>query len=524
MLLTLLGYIPLSIIGLWRWSYWLVRILGARIYREPIQTWPKGMKQPTLSIVTPVYNENQVLFKTALDSWVKNGVTEIIAVIDKHNTRLIADFQRNYAGINNGVRCRLIVTPKPGKRAALCDGIDQAKGDLIALVDSDTVWSDNVREKSIPHFLDDMIGGVTVEQRISNPDSVSNVLFDILLWTRYHEEIPFMLGLGKVFNTLSGRTAIYRREALINAKYDNVHDLRHEFFVGTRGVSGDDKRLTHLILEQGWHVGLVKDALVYTEGLNKTKVFLKQRLRWTRNSWRADIRAIKRGWVWHHPALAYFMVDRFVQPFLMLLGPIALVLALFYQRWTFAAVLVSWWIVSRIIKLFSYFRRYPKRIVYLPAYIIYSYTNALLKIYALSTIIEHSWATRGHKTRKKPFYLRASVVLTGLIGTAVVLFALGTFLNQLAHESGLNVSTPQAYTAIDQRAVNSAAVNYTAPIQPAGSAVPTQVKSYMVQAGDRLETIAPKTCMSVDELRKVNGIVHSKLLAAGQTLYYYCNK
>lgn len=523
MLLTLLGYIPLSYIGLWRWSYWLVRIVGSRLYRQPIHNWPRKVPEPTISVVTPVYNENEALFKRALDSWIANGVNEIVAVIDKNNTHLIAEYQKRYVGTKGVTRCRLIVTPKPGKRAALCDGIERATGDLIALVDSDTVWGDNVRHNSLPLFLDEQIGGVTVEQRISNPDSVSNVLFDILLWTRYHEEVPFLLGLGTVFNTLSGRTAIYRREALLNPQYNNVFDLRHEHFFGTRGVSGDDKRLTHLILEQGWHVGLTKDAVVYTEGLNKTKVFLKQRLRWTRNSWRADLRAIKRGWVWQHPALAYFMIDRFIQPFLMLLGPIALVLALFFHHWPFAIVLVSWWTISRIIKLFGYFRLHPRRLIYLPAYIAYSYTNALIKIYALSTIIEHSWATRGHKTRKKPFYMRASVVLTGFIGTAIVLFALGSYLNQLANESAFNISTPTAVSTSDVRAIKTNAVPSVAPVLPVRVVSPTQVQTYTIKTGDSMASIAAKICMPIADLRRENNIVHPKALTSGQVLYYYCN-
>src|SRR5204862_4311574 len=131
-------------------------------------------------------------------------------------------------------------------------GIEMASGDLIALVDSDTIWDDHVTEKVVPFFEKPTMGGVTVAQRISNPHSIGNVLFDILLWTRYREEVPFLLGVGKVFNTLSGRTAFYRRQALLDPEFNNMHDLRHEWFLGSRAVSGDDKRLSHLVIRQGW--------------------------------------------------------------------------------------------------------------------------------------------------------------------------------------------------------------------------------------------------------------------------------
>ncbi|MEJ0073368.1 MAG: glycosyltransferase [Candidatus Saccharibacteria bacterium] len=302
---TILLYIPLSVIGIWRWSYWLVRVTGARIYKRRVRKLelsPASDVKLRMTVVTPVYNEDNELFAQAMESWIANGVDEIIAVIDKSNTHHIVNFERQY-GRRKGVKCRLVVTAKPGKRMALADGIEQARGDLIALVDSDTVWNDHVREHVLPQFADPKMGGVTVSQRISNPTSVSNVLFDMLLWNRYHEEVPFLLGLGKAFNTLSGRTAVYRREALLDDRYDNVHELTHEFFLNARAVSGDDKRLSHLILEQGWKVAFAsEEAVVYTQGLDHVKIFLKQRLRWTRNSWRADLRAVERGWVFKYPS------------------------------------------------------------------------------------------------------------------------------------------------------------------------------------------------------------------------------
>src|SRR5437762_3322566 len=149
MLSNILLYIPLSIIGLWRWSYWLVRVTGAQLYRSRarrIELVPVSKVKLSLTIVTPVYNEDDTLFEQAMQSWIANGVDEIIAVIDKTNTHHIANFEKVYVP-RKDVKCRLIVTPKPGKRAALCDGIEHSKGDLVALVDSDTVWSANVRER-----------------------------------------------------------------------------------------------------------------------------------------------------------------------------------------------------------------------------------------------------------------------------------------------------------------------------------------------------------------------------------------
>ena len=42
--------------------------------------------------------------------------------------------------------------------------------------------------------------------------------------------------------------------------------------------------------------------------------------------------------------------------------------------WLFVGILVAWWFVSRTVRLFSYFRHYPKRIIYLPSWIMLSST------------------------------------------------------------------------------------------------------------------------------------------------------
>ena len=517
--------LPLSVIGVWRWSFWVIRRIGAAMYRPNVEAWPASTPRPTVTIVTPVYNEDPEIFRQALESWKKNSVDEVIAVIDKSNTRHIVHYEKEYVrDTTSKTKFRMIVTPKPGKRAALCDGIEIASGDLIALVDSDTIWSDDVLIKTIPYFENPKIGGATVSQRISNPDTLANILFDILLWTRYKEEVPFLLGVGKTFNTLSGRTAFYRRAAVLNDQYDNIHDLRHEFFMGTRGISGDDKRLTHLIIQQGWHTAFVLGPTVFTPGLGSLKTFFKQRLRWTRNSWRADLRAVGKGWVWAHPALAIFMIDRFFQPLFMLIGPVVLVLSIINNEWLFVGILIAWWLLSRFVRIFGYFRANPKRIVYLPAYIIYGYANAILKVYALATLIENSWATRWHKNRAKhKSLLRKSLTIMGGY-VAIVIFAV--LLTQLAlsfrQVAGADLKTQPSVNAADLSVQPATPPTlHSEPVPPKNSTNPSDVGIYIVQPGDTLDNLSIEFGMSVTDLKKLNHIGDGDKISNGQKIIYY---
>ena len=205
--------IPVGIIGFWRWGVWLIRkIVGSR-YR-PLA--PSGYTTTT-SIVTPVYNEDQQVFRNVLESWLANGPNEIIAVIDYTDETCIQEFRKfeEACAATGAVTTKLIITRKPGKRAALVDGAQVASGEIVFLVDSDAIWEKDVLVKAIAPFEDPEVGGVTTRQNVLNPKTVAQRLFDLYLDIRYLEEIRFLAAAGDALTCISGRTAVYRRSAIL---------------------------------------------------------------------------------------------------------------------------------------------------------------------------------------------------------------------------------------------------------------------------------------------------------------------
>jgi len=85
-------------------------------------------------------------------------------------------------------------------------------------------------------------------------------------------------------------------------------------------LSGDDKRLTTLILERGYLTYMQRTAEVWSTFPKTWRIFCKQRLRWARNTWRSDLRALSRPWCTAIPFLAYTMVDK-GSAVTLLLGP-----------------------------------------------------------------------------------------------------------------------------------------------------------------------------------------------------------
>lgn len=384
---TLVGYFPLGVIGVWRWSVWSFKKAISFFYRNP-----KGHYEATLSIVTPVYNEDPNMFQLALLSWRQNNPEEIIAVIDYTDQKCVRIFRR-FSETFPGAK--LIITRTPGKRAALADGIKVAKGEIVALVDSDTVWTLDFKEKILGPFEDGRVGGVAPSQDVMEVDTLAKKLFRIHIFNRYGNDLKFQAACGNALSCISGRTGIYRRSAIVRL----TKELVNEKFLGKNCISGDDKCLTNLIQRDGWKVKYVKKAIVYTPGFPDLKTYTKQQIRWTRNSWRADLTSVFSKWLWKNPFLAFHTIDRFFQPFTLLLGPIFFIIAIYKGDWLVAGILLVWWFLSRSIKIFRHLTAHPKDILILPFYIAYNYFLAVVKIFTLLTVDEQGWITRWNKKR-----------------------------------------------------------------------------------------------------------------------------
>jgi hyaluronan synthase len=408
-LLSNLGFfIPLGIVGVLRWGSWMFRRLVGIAYK-PVSGSYKG----TVSVITPVYKEDPVLLRKALESWKANRPHEIIAVIDSSDDRSIGvfkDFARTYSA------ARLIITDKPGKRPALADGARASTGDIIAFVDSDTVWTDDTLAAALPPFADPRVGGVATRQNVLEPNTLSQNIFDIQLDLRFHDDMMPSGAAGTAFTCLSGRTALYRREAVLPL----LDAMVHETFWGKQCIGGDDKRLTYLVEAAGWKARYQHNSRVYTPGAPALSTFMRQRTRWSRNSWRADLRALKEGWVFKHKFLAYLLIERSISNFTLLISPAYFVVSLILGLWVPALILAAWWLVSRGVRLMPNLLRRPSNIRLIPVYIGINFALGVVRIYALLTLNRQDWLTRGAPRKKESLGL-----VLARVGTAAIVFGIG---------------------------------------------------------------------------------------------------
>jgi hyaluronan synthase len=412
-------YIPLGIVGIWRWLVWGVKKTGAALYK-PIPA--EDSSNYTLSIITPVYDEDPETFHLALQSWERNKPDEIIAVIDERDKDCIRVFQtfskkRSWA--------KLIITPKPGKRQALADGILEAKSEIVALVDSDTIWDPKMKEKLLPPFSNPAIGGVTPRNHPVRRQSIWEKMTDVFWDIRNYYDLPSQTAIGSALTCLTGRTSLYRREILV----PKLAEFLNEILLGKRKESGEDKCLTRLIQRDGWKTYYQSTAVIYSVAASDFKTFITQRLRWTRNSHNSDLVSLLDGWAWRHPYLAFYMIDRFISTFTLFLGPIFLGISIYYHQFTVTLAILALWMVGRGIKILPHLRRRPEDIPLVPIFVVINFLMALIKLYALITIREQKWIREhyqlkglGHKTREIALAKIKDMILTTEIIASMVIF------------------------------------------------------------------------------------------------------
>ena len=231
-----------------------------------------GTCHATASVVIPVVAEDTALFDELLRRILVQAPLEVIVVINgPRNLELEEVCQNRSDGVVD-----FMWTERPGKRNALRLGIERARGDIVALVDSDTLWTDNTLVEMLRPFAEPQIGGVTTHQSIrASRRSVWTRYADWLELIRFNYNLPAQSALGTV-GTLPGRTIAFRRE-LITAY---LPEFVSETFMGIHKEISDDRCMTTYVLRAGYETVYQSTATVLTDAPTTFRLFCKQQYRW----------------------------------------------------------------------------------------------------------------------------------------------------------------------------------------------------------------------------------------------------
>jgi hyaluronan synthase len=378
-----LNYWPLGVIGLLSWSVWFVRRFLSRHRYSPVVN---GYRTTT-SLVVPVYREDPNVLERCLRTWLREAPDEVILVVDDRDDALLDHLRRLALP-----RVRILAWRHTGKRGALGAGVREASGEVIVFADSDTEWRPGLLAALQMPFVDPKVGGVGSRQHVYLPQT--NLWRRVAYWmlnTRYLDYVPAMSRRGGVA-CLSGRTAAYRRSVIAPL----MPALEREIFLGRECVAGDDGRLTWLVLASGYttvHQDTAEADSMFPAQLG---AFLRQRLRWSRNSYRCYLTALANGWLWRQPFITQVTVMQ------ILLTPLSMGATVWYGSswireggWIAALIVLAWAIVGRSLRGLSHLRENPREIVLAPLMALTIAVIALpVKLWAAITLNRQGWLTR----------------------------------------------------------------------------------------------------------------------------------
>lgn len=377
--------LPFGLMGLISWSIWLIRWFLSRRYRPTINNF-----RTTTSVVVPSYREDPDVLVRCLETWLADGPNEVILVVDVDDVEVL----QRLTAYEHDPRVNTIAFQHHGKRSALGVGMRAAKSEIIILADSDTAWEPGLLAAIQMPFIDPQVGAVGTRQNaVLRKSSPWRIIADWMINTRYLDFVPVESMAGGVA-CLSGRTAAYRRSVVMPV----LKDLEYEYFLGKLCVAGDDGRLTWLVLSSGYKTVYQSTAQAWSMFPDNLQAFMKQRVRWSRNSYRCYLTAIYHGWLWKQPIITQIRVlQLLLTPVTMFFPVFYLVLSFVNQEWLLLLGGLIWVLAGRAIRSISHLREHPRDIVYLPILAsMIIYIALVIKLWAFVSMNKHGWLTRVH--------------------------------------------------------------------------------------------------------------------------------
>ena len=377
---------------------WLLKVDRAILYRPEAGAVSPDMRA---SVIIPVVDELPGDFRAVLRNIVHQtpGPEEILVIINGPRNQRLEEVAAEFVEVTT------IHLPVAGKRPALKAGIERASGDVVVLVDSDTIWARNTLEELLKPFRDPLVGGVTTHQEILMAERSWVTRFAAWMeQVRCCISFPALSYLGQV-GCLPGRTIAFRREILL----PSLDQFLSHRFLGVHLDISDDRWFTNWTLKQGYRTVYQRTSRVVTNAPNKLGKFVRQQLRWARGSQYNTLEMLP--WMLRNTRfLAVLFLSDILIPFLLVATVINWCLnavegkhELLVVNQTvlestpvlLACVLISM-TLGFVVRQWPYVKAHPREAVYLPLHVlIATFLLVPLRIWGFVTMcFQNSWGTR----------------------------------------------------------------------------------------------------------------------------------
>lgn len=235
-------------------------------YKEDQLQTPSSI--PMISVIIPAYNEEKVIAKTIESTLEIDYPKKEIIVVDDGSIDKTLQVAKHY--VKDGVK--VLHKQNGGKASALNFAMTFSKGDIMAVLDADTIVGKTSLMEIAKVFADDKnILGVAGNIKIKNKKN----------WITWNQALEYISGLQitrrafDMFGAIAiipGALGAFRRAPLEGAgSYD-------------KDTIVEDFDATLKVLKSGGVVKSTTKSLAFTEAPTTLKDFIKQRKRWYRGN------------------------------------------------------------------------------------------------------------------------------------------------------------------------------------------------------------------------------------------------
>ncbi|HKZ24736.1 MAG TPA: glycosyltransferase [Acidimicrobiia bacterium] len=372
--------------------YLLSRFVIAATYKPPVLLDPRPPCRPTIAIVIPAMNEQEVIERTiqaAAAAIYPEGRVEIIAV-DDGSGDATGDVMESLLGQIPNLSVVRFKTNR-GKREAMAEGIRRTTAEVVVFVDSDSRIAPDALERIAQYFAYEEIGAVAGYGDVDNADRSPITRMQAV---RYYVAFNVVKAAEAKFGSVtccSGCFSAYRRTALQQV----MNSWLGQTFLGTRSTYGDDRSLTNYILRAGWKTYYAPDAHVATMVPETLPAFLRQQLRWKKSWIRETLAAARFMWKRHPMTVFSFyssIVLTLMAPHVILRAVLLRPLAFLQLPFVYAAGVVS---MALVYGLFYRINRDDRLWKYGMVFALLYTTVLVWQLpYALFTLTNTRWGTR----------------------------------------------------------------------------------------------------------------------------------
>jgi N-acetylglucosaminyltransferase len=352
--------------------------------------------EPTVTIVVPLYNEGRSIYQTIASlvglEYPRHKLSVI--VVDDRSTDDSYEWACQAARDFHNVRV-IQNAYNMGKRKGINAAVRQTRSEIIVSVDSDVIVYPTALRELIKHFSSPDIAAVGGRIHVSNPNDNWLTKLQTIKYYFGQEHLKNLeRGLRSVL-CLSGCLTAYRRHVLIELE----PLLEDRNILGVPIKYGEDRYLTHKIVDRGYRTLMTMDAMCFTKAPTTLRGYWNQQLRWKRSNIVDFITGVPFAWRLH-PLLCVQYLSMLV---LLLVYPFVIImhflrgdffeLAMFHIA-VIAAFGMVYYFAPSVRRLPPWLRVHP--IAFLPMAVLMPVAYLLLTPLGLFTLDSSSWETRGH--------------------------------------------------------------------------------------------------------------------------------